>query len=145
MRSLGENPRKDVSDIYTSFPEIAEDFVVPDWCPPADRKSPRYFSSAFRISSANVLLLLLHFCGCYIIFFLLLFFFCHDSCKCGHTMTSWTTYFAKFVEKRELCFSRPLMLTNCTQTGQPRGYLTSVMRISRNLEIDLKNFFPIFF
>eukprot|EP01135_Chromosphaera_perkinsii_P000590 Nk52_evm11s128 gene=Nk52_evmTU11s128 len=52
LRSVGENIRKDVSNIYTSFPEIAQDFTVLDLLPPFVRE--KLFSTAFRISSKDI-------------------------------------------------------------------------------------------
>lgn len=57
LRSIGKNPRKDVSDFWQSFPQLASDFKVPKCCSSlADPQAPntRYFSSAFRVSSPEV-------------------------------------------------------------------------------------------
>lgn len=56
MRSSGVNVRKDVSDLWQSFPEISQDFHVPDFCPTARPDHPKYFLSAFRISSRDTTL-----------------------------------------------------------------------------------------
>ena len=51
FRSLGENVRKDVSDIFSSYPQISQDFVVPSIVPMAKE---RYFSSCLRFSSKQI-------------------------------------------------------------------------------------------
>lgn len=48
LRSLGDDPRKDISDITVQFPTLAEDINIPKLYP-----EDRFFSSVFRISSAN--------------------------------------------------------------------------------------------
>lgn len=54
LRSLGDNPRKDPSDIYQSFPEILGDFSLPEWFPYNFPMDPKYFSSVFRIGSKDM-------------------------------------------------------------------------------------------
>ena len=49
LRSLGDDPRKDIADIHKQFPKLAEDFKIPNIF---DEKS--FFSSVFRISSSGV-------------------------------------------------------------------------------------------
>jgi len=51
MRSLGENMRKEVSDIWKTYPELSKDFHVPACVPMV---MERYFSSCLRISSADI-------------------------------------------------------------------------------------------
>ena len=51
VRSSGANVRKDVSDIWETYPELTKDFQVPEFCPMAQRSSSQYFSSVFRVSS----------------------------------------------------------------------------------------------
>ncbi|PRP80652.1 leucine carboxyl methyltransferase 2-like [Planoprotostelium fungivorum] len=54
LRSLGDNPRKDASDIWQSFPELSSDFSVPSWAEEAKPTSDKYHSSAFRLSSGGL-------------------------------------------------------------------------------------------
>jgi len=49
LRSLGTDPRKDVSDISVGFPELAPDFVAPPYVP-----HDAFFSSVFRIASPGM-------------------------------------------------------------------------------------------
>ena len=49
LRSLGTDPRKDVSDIGVGFPELAPDFVAPPFVPDG-----AFFSSVFRIASPGM-------------------------------------------------------------------------------------------
>ncbi|XP_002125620.2 tRNA wybutosine-synthesizing protein 5-like [Ciona intestinalis] len=49
FRSLGENVRKDVSNITEQFPQIKDDIRIPDFFPPES-----FFSSVFRIASAGM-------------------------------------------------------------------------------------------
>ena len=49
LRSLGTDPRKDVSDIAVGFPELAPDFVAPPFVPDG-----AFFSSVFRIASPGM-------------------------------------------------------------------------------------------
>ncbi|XP_056390100.1 tRNA wybutosine-synthesizing protein 5 isoform X2 [Hyla sarda] len=49
LRSLGEDPRKDVADISKQFPELAEDIQVPEFF-----EKDQFFSSVFRISSPGL-------------------------------------------------------------------------------------------
>lgn len=51
LRSLGDNPRKDVADFNKDYPELATDLQLPPVVPPE-----RIFSSVFRISSAKLCL-----------------------------------------------------------------------------------------
>lgn len=53
FRSVGENMRKEVSDIHQSFPEIAGDFAIPAACA-ATITPERTHSSALRISSKEI-------------------------------------------------------------------------------------------
>ncbi|XP_031562148.1 tRNA wybutosine-synthesizing protein 5-like [Actinia tenebrosa] len=46
LRSLGEDPRKDISDISVHFPSLAQDIKLPDLYP-----EQQFFSSVFRIAS----------------------------------------------------------------------------------------------
>ncbi|KAK3712860.1 hypothetical protein QZH41_019206, partial [Actinostola sp. cb2023] len=46
LRSLGEDPRKDISDIGVHFPSLAQDITIPDLYP-----QEQFFSSVFRIAS----------------------------------------------------------------------------------------------
>jgi len=46
LRSLGDDPRKDISDITVLFPTLAQDINIPKLYP-----EDRFFSSVFRISS----------------------------------------------------------------------------------------------
>jgi len=49
LRSLGTDPRKDVSDISVGFPELAPDFLAPPFVP-----DDAFFSSVFRIASPGM-------------------------------------------------------------------------------------------
>ena len=49
LRSLGTDPRKDVSDVSAGFPELAPDFVAPPFVPDG-----AFFSSVFRIASPGM-------------------------------------------------------------------------------------------
>lgn len=49
LRSLGNDERKDVSDIRKQYPEISQDIKFPDLF-----EEESFFSSVFRISSANM-------------------------------------------------------------------------------------------
>ena len=49
LRSLGTDPRKDVSDIGVGFPELAPDFLAPPYVPDG-----AFFSSVFRIASPGM-------------------------------------------------------------------------------------------
>lgn len=51
LRSLGDNPRKDVADFHRDFPELSSDLNLPQLFP-----SEQKFSSVFRVSSANLCL-----------------------------------------------------------------------------------------
>ncbi|KAL5463446.1 hypothetical protein EMCRGX_G032341 [Ephydatia muelleri] len=51
LRSLGDDPRKDVADIYAQFPELVDDIKLPFFF-----EEHQYFSSVFRIGSAQVTL-----------------------------------------------------------------------------------------
>lgn len=53
LRSLGENVRKEVSNFWQSFPTIADDFRLPDFCHDFIH-GEREFSSAFRVSSERI-------------------------------------------------------------------------------------------
>ncbi|XP_001635034.2 tRNA wybutosine-synthesizing protein 5 isoform X1 [Nematostella vectensis] len=48
LRSLGDDPRKDISDIEEHFPNLARDLQVPEFYP-----KEQFFSSVFRIASAG--------------------------------------------------------------------------------------------
>jgi len=48
LRSIGDNPRKDVADVRKEFPELSADVKFPKLF---DEDS--FFSSVFRISSRN--------------------------------------------------------------------------------------------
>lgn len=48
LRSIGDDPRKDISDIAVQFPKLAQDIKIPKLYP-----EDRFFSSVFRISSSN--------------------------------------------------------------------------------------------
>lgn len=48
LRSLGDDPRKDISDVNVQFPSLAQDISIPKLYP-----EDRFFSSVFRISSAQ--------------------------------------------------------------------------------------------
>ncbi|RXM27808.1 tRNA wybutosine-synthesizing protein 5 [Acipenser ruthenus] len=49
LRSLGEDPRKDIADIRKQFPSLAEDFLLPEFF-----EKEQFFSSVFRISSPGL-------------------------------------------------------------------------------------------
>ncbi|XP_063794179.1 tRNA wybutosine-synthesizing protein 5 isoform X2 [Pseudophryne corroboree] len=49
LRSLGEDPRKDIADIATQFPELAADIQIPEFF-----QKDQFFSSVFRISSPGL-------------------------------------------------------------------------------------------
>lgn len=49
LRSLGEDPRKDVADIKKQFPSLAEDIKIPEFF-----DADQFFSSVFRISSQGL-------------------------------------------------------------------------------------------
>ena len=49
LRSLGTDPRRDVSDIAVGFPELAPDFTAPPFVP-----EDAFFSSVFRIASPGM-------------------------------------------------------------------------------------------
>ncbi|XP_006029824.1 tRNA wybutosine-synthesizing protein 5 isoform X1 [Alligator sinensis] len=49
LRSLGEDPRKDIADIRKQFPLLAEDIQIPEYF-----AKEQFFSSVFRISSAGL-------------------------------------------------------------------------------------------
>ncbi|XP_062434345.1 tRNA wybutosine-synthesizing protein 5 isoform X2 [Rhea pennata] len=49
LRSLGEDPRKDIADIRKQFPILAEDIQIPEYF-----EKEQFFSSVFRISSAGL-------------------------------------------------------------------------------------------
>lgn len=49
LRSLGEDPRKDVADLRTQFPQLADDICIPEYF-----EKEQFFSSVFRISSAGL-------------------------------------------------------------------------------------------
>ncbi|XP_013388936.1 tRNA wybutosine-synthesizing protein 5 [Lingula anatina] len=49
LRALGDDPRKDVADIRKQFPALASDIFIPEYFEPE-----KFFSSVFRISSANI-------------------------------------------------------------------------------------------
>ncbi|KAG8558888.1 hypothetical protein GDO81_017176 [Engystomops pustulosus] len=49
LRSLGEDPRKDIADISKQFPELAEDIQIPEFF-----EKEKFFSSVFRISSPGL-------------------------------------------------------------------------------------------
>ncbi|CAH1788010.1 unnamed protein product [Owenia fusiformis] len=46
LRSLGDDPRKDIADIKRQFPELAEDLKIPHFF-----EAEQFFSSVFRVSS----------------------------------------------------------------------------------------------
>lgn len=46
LRALGDNPRKDIADLETQFPKLAEDITLPYFYP-----REKFFSSVFRIAS----------------------------------------------------------------------------------------------
>ncbi|XP_040213122.1 tRNA wybutosine-synthesizing protein 5 [Rana temporaria] len=49
LRSLGEDPRKDIADINRQFPELAADIKIPEFF-----EKDQFFSSVFRISSPGL-------------------------------------------------------------------------------------------
>ena len=49
LRSLGENPFKDVADFYSQLPELSKDILIPKVF-----NEQQYFSSVLRIASAGV-------------------------------------------------------------------------------------------
>ncbi|XP_023959825.1 tRNA wybutosine-synthesizing protein 5 isoform X1 [Chrysemys picta bellii] len=49
LRSLGDDPRKDIADIRKQFPSLAEDIQIPEYF-----EKEQFFSSVFRISSAGL-------------------------------------------------------------------------------------------
>nr|XP_061799673.1 tRNA wybutosine-synthesizing protein 5-like [Nerophis lumbriciformis] len=49
LRSLGEDVRKDPANLRKQFPELADDFHIPDFFEPSN-----FFSSVFRISSRHL-------------------------------------------------------------------------------------------
>ncbi|XP_077393084.1 tRNA wybutosine-synthesizing protein 5 isoform X2 [Festucalex cinctus] len=49
LRSLGEDVRKEPADLHKQFPELAEDFHIPNFFEPG-----QFFSSVFRISSRRL-------------------------------------------------------------------------------------------
>ncbi|XP_075464815.1 tRNA wybutosine-synthesizing protein 5 isoform X1 [Ascaphus truei] len=49
LRSLGEDPRKDIADISKQFPELAADIQIPKFF-----EEDQFFSSVFRISSPGL-------------------------------------------------------------------------------------------
>ncbi|XP_041433025.1 tRNA wybutosine-synthesizing protein 5 isoform X3 [Xenopus laevis] len=49
LRSLGEDPRKDIADISKQFPQLATDIHVPEFF-----EKDQFFSSVFRISSPGL-------------------------------------------------------------------------------------------
>uniref|UniRef100_A0A8C4WT87 tRNA-yW synthesizing protein 5 n=1 Tax=Eptatretus burgeri TaxID=7764 RepID=A0A8C4WT87_EPTBU len=49
LRSLGDNPRKDVADLKQQFPELAGDVTIPQLFP-----DEQFFSSVLRVSSASL-------------------------------------------------------------------------------------------
>ena len=51
LRSLGDNPRKDVADFHRDYPELCHDLKLPQLFPLENK-----FSSVFRVSSANLCL-----------------------------------------------------------------------------------------
>lgn len=52
LRSVGKNFRKDISNFFEDFPELAVEFELPS-CVPPYVKGERFFSAAFRVSSAR--------------------------------------------------------------------------------------------
>lgn len=55
LRSIGENPRKQPSDIWKSFPQLAEALSLPaDLIPQISPNHSSYFSSVLRISSPTL-------------------------------------------------------------------------------------------
>ncbi|RKP22154.1 hypothetical protein ROZALSC1DRAFT_26450 [Rozella allomycis CSF55] len=72
LRSIGENPRKQASDIFSSIPNLYNDLNIEEVFPFTNPQNPRYFSSVFRVSSAGLRLwthydimdnILIHLCG----------------------------------------------------------------------------------
>uniref|UniRef100_A0A8D0E4J4 tRNA wybutosine-synthesizing protein 5 n=1 Tax=Salvator merianae TaxID=96440 RepID=A0A8D0E4J4_SALMN len=49
LRSLGDDPRKEIADIRKQFPLLADDICVPEYF-----EKEQFFSSVFRISSAGL-------------------------------------------------------------------------------------------
>ncbi|XP_023679605.2 tRNA wybutosine-synthesizing protein 5 isoform X1 [Paramormyrops kingsleyae] len=49
LRSLGDDPRKDPADLRKQFPELAEDFCIPEFF-----EAEQFFSCVFRISSCGL-------------------------------------------------------------------------------------------
>uniref|UniRef100_UPI00358F59CE tRNA wybutosine-synthesizing protein 5 isoform X2 n=1 Tax=Myxine glutinosa TaxID=7769 RepID=UPI00358F59CE len=49
LRTLGDNPRKDVADLKQQFPELAGDVTIPELFP-----AEQFFSSVLRVSSASL-------------------------------------------------------------------------------------------
>ena len=49
LRALGENPSKDVADFYSQLPKLANDFMFPEIL-----EEGQYFSSVFRVASADL-------------------------------------------------------------------------------------------
>lgn len=49
LRSLGEDPRKDIADVRKDFPTLAPDIVFPPFF-----EDDKFYSSVFRISSQDV-------------------------------------------------------------------------------------------
>ncbi|XP_060112990.1 tRNA wybutosine-synthesizing protein 5 [Heteronotia binoei] len=49
LRSLGEDPRKDIADLRKQFPLLAEDIWIPEYF-----EKEQFFSTVFRISSAGI-------------------------------------------------------------------------------------------
>jgi len=52
LRSMGKNFRKDVSDFFETFPQLAGEFELPS-CVPDFVRGERYFGSSLRISSKD--------------------------------------------------------------------------------------------
>jgi tRNA wybutosine-synthesizing protein 4 len=53
FRSIGDNPRRETSNFFKSFPELVNDFSVPQSMRSTLLDDKRFFSCAFRISSAD--------------------------------------------------------------------------------------------
>mmetsp|Transcript_16549 Transcript_16549/g.41848 ORF Transcript_16549/g.41848 Transcript_16549/m.41848 type:complete len:426 (+) Transcript_16549:147-1424(+) len=49
LRALGTDPRKDIADLKTDFPQLADDIQLPELFDPAD-----YFSSVLRVGSPGL-------------------------------------------------------------------------------------------
>ena len=49
LRSLGDNPFKDVADLYTQLPQLSKDILVPKVF-----NGSEYFSSVLRVASAEI-------------------------------------------------------------------------------------------